>query len=267
LLPTQRRIASILGAYDDLIEVNRRRIAALEEMPRRLFDEWFVNFRFPGHEGHEMLEMEQGLTPAGWISSTAVDAIAFDPPTRVPRDGDKPFIPMTNLSTTTSIIDPPEVRAGNSGSRFQNGDTLLARITPCLENGKTGWVRRLQSPDGIGFGSTEFIVMRGSVAGPAFTYCLARSTPFRSHAIKSMSGATGRQRVRVESLKQFPVAVPPKQILDRFEKFASPCLQTVGVLADANHRLAASRDLLLPRLISGELPLSASPARSQRSSR
>ena len=67
--PCQRRIASILGAYDDLIEVNRRRIATLEEMARRLFDEWFVRFRFPGHEGHSIIETANGDTPdvdGGW---------------------------------------------------------------------------------------------------------------------------------------------------------------------------------------------------------
>ncbi len=256
-LPIQRRIASILGAYDDLIEVNRRRIAILEEMARRLFDEWFVHFRFPGHEGHPIVETEQGRIPEGWQLLNASEAIAFDPPTRVPREGAKPFIGMNALSTSTSIIDDPEQREGNSGSKFQNGDTLLARITPCLENGKTGLVRGLLSAGGIGFGSTEFIVMRQKAVGPAYIYCLARSAPFRAHAVKSMSGATGRQRVRVESLKQFPVAVPGRDLLGQFEQVAWPMLNGAGIYADANKRLAASRDLLLPRLISGELFVTA----------
>lgn len=237
----QRRIASILGAYDDLIEVNRRRIAVLEEMARRLFEEWFVHFRFPAHAAHESMP------------TASVDKlIDFDPTTRLPREGEKPFIPMTLLSTESSLIESHEWRDAGSGAKFMNGDTLFARITPCLENGKTGLVRGLPG-DGVGFGSTEFIVMRGKRAGPAFTYLLARHDAFRSHAQKSMSGATGRQRARTESVKTFSFASPPQALLDRFEAVAWPMLELVGRLGESNKRLAASRDLLLPRLIAGDL--------------
>lgn len=242
-LAVQRRIASILGAYDDLIEVNRRRIAVLEEMARRLFEEWFVHFRFPGHD--------QG-TP---IPSGDVDGlIDFDPATQLPRSGKKPFIPMTLLSANSSLIESHEWREAGSGAKFKNGDTLFARITPCLENGKTGLVRGLPA-DGVGFGSTEFIVMRGRRAGPAFTYLLARHEAFRFHAQKSMSGATGRQRARTESLRTFSFVNPTKQILDSFDALTWPMLELVGQLGEANKRLGASRDLLLPRLISGDLPV------------
>ncbi len=105
------------------------------------------------------------------------------------------------------------------------------------------------------FGSTEFIVMRGHRAGPAFTYLLARHEVFRFHAQKSMSGATGRQRARTESLRTFSFVNPSKQILDSFDALAWPMLELVGQLGEANKRLAASRDLLLPRLISGDLPI------------
>lgn len=244
-LDRQRRIASILGAYDDLIEVNRRQIAVLEELARRLFEEWFVHFRFPGHD--------QGLQlPTGSVD----ELIDFDPATPLPRTGEKPFIPMTLLSTGSSLIESHEWREAGSGAKFKNADTLFARITPCLENGKTGLVRGLPG-DGVGFGSTEFIVMRGRRAGPAFTYLLARHEAFRLHAQKSMSGATGRQRARTESLRTFAFPSPPKQILDRFDALAWPMLELVGQLGEANKRLAASRDLLLPRLISGDLPVAA----------
>ena len=76
-LPAQQRIASILSAYDDLIENNTRRIAILEEMARRIYEEWFVRFRFPGHEGVRMVESELGLVPEGWaavhVGDVAVD--------------------------------------------------------------------------------------------------------------------------------------------------------------------------------------------------
>ncbi len=252
-LETQRRIASILGAYDDLIEVNRRRIAVLEEMARGLFEEWFVRLRFPGHEATPILDTPDGALPEGWTWGPAADLIAFDPRTLIPRDGLKPFISMGHLDTTTSLIAPPEERDGNSGAKFRNGDTLFARITPCLENGKTGLVRGLPGQDGIGFGSTEFIVMRGEVAGPAFTYCLARQPSFRDNARNSMSGATGRQRARTESLASFAMPVPALDQLRRFDAVVWPMLELVGILGTANTKLASSRDLLLPRLISGQL--------------
>lgn len=253
----RRRIASILGAYDDLIEINRRRIALLEEMARRLFEEWFVHFRFPGSDDHEMITTSQGVRPSDWILGTADELIEFEPKTGVAKEGRKPFIPMDTLSTTNSLIGEIEWREGNSGAKFRNGDTLFARITPCLENGKTGLVRDL--PNGSnGFGSTEFIVMRGREAGSAFCYLLARHAAFREHARKSMSGASGRQRARTESLRTFRLPLPPKPFLEEFERKAWPLLELSGLLGKANGRLASSRQLLLPRLISAELSVSAS---------
>ncbi|MGO8203028.1 restriction endonuclease subunit S [Rhizobium ruizarguesonis] len=252
-LPTQRQIASILGAYDDLIDVNRRRVAVLEEMAQGLFEEWFIRFRSPGPEETPILDAPDGSLPESWMWGVAADLIAFDPKTAVPRDGLKPFISMGHLDTATSLIAPPEQRAGNSGTKFRNGDTLFARITPCLENGKTGLVRGLPGQGGIGFGSTEFIVMRGEAAGPAFTYCLARHSSFRANARNSMSGATGRQRARTASLASFAMPVPPLDLLRRFDEAVWPMLELVGNLGTANETLASARDLLLPRLISGQL--------------
>jgi type I restriction enzyme S subunit len=255
-IEVQHRIASILGAYDDLIAVNRQRIAVLEEMARGLFTEWFIRLRFPGHEGVAIEATPDGPLPAGWIWAAADDLLLFDPRTRVPREGEKPFIPMGHLDTATSLIAEPEVRTGNSGAKFQNGDTLFARITPCLENGKTGLVRNLAGPDGIGFGSTEFIVMRGERVGPAFSYCLSRLPAFREHARMSMSGATGRQRARTDSVADFPIAAPPtNNLFEQFENVAWPMFDLVGQLGLSSERLAAARDLLLPRLISGQLSL------------
>ncbi|TDF80438.1 restriction endonuclease subunit S [Pseudomonas sp. H9] len=253
-LETQHRIAGLLGAYDDLIEVNRRRITALEEMARGLFSEWFTRLRFPGYENAAIEDTPNGPLPAGWSWGVAGDLLQFDPRTRVPREGEKPFIPMGHLDTATSLIAEPEARTGNAGAKFQNGDTLFARITPCLENGKTGLVRNLPGPDGVGFGSTEFIVMRGERVGPAFCYCLSRLPAFREHARMSMSGASGRQRARTDSVADFPIAVPAaNNLFERFEKAAWPMLELVGQIGLSSERLAAARNLLLPRLISGQL--------------
>src|SRR5436853_4416145 len=98
---------------------------------------------------------------------------------------------MSNLTTGSMVIQNAIKRDGRSGSKFRNGDTLLARITPCLENGKTGFVDFL--PEGeVGRGSTEFIVLRSKRVTPEFVYCLARTYEFRENAIKSMVGSSGR---------------------------------------------------------------------------
>lgn len=253
-LDIQRQIVRVLGAYDDLIEVNQRRIAVLEEMTRGLFTEWFIHLRFPGYENVVIEETLEGRLPQGWSWGTARDLVLFDPRTSIPREGEKPFIPMGLLDTSTSLIAGTEFRSGNSGSKFQNGDTLFARITPCLENGKTGLVRNLPGPAGTGFGSTEFIVMRGETVGPAFTYCLSRFPGFREHARQSMSGASGRQRARSDTVAAYPIAIPKDRgLFEQFEAAAWSMLELVGQIGQSNERLAAARDLLLPRLISGQL--------------
>lgn len=255
-IPTQRRIASILSAYDDLIENNTRRIAILEEMARRIYEEWFVRFRFPGHEQVKRVESELGLIPEGWKVVAASDAITINPKVRVPKEGLKPFVPMGSLSENSMLITGIEEREGNSGSKFQNGDTLFARITPCLENGKTGFVQFLPSHDAVAFGSTEFIVLRSRALCPEYVYALARSDEFRANAIKSMSGATGRQRVKEACFDAFLLAQPDAETLQSYREIAQPMFAMIRKLAAKNANLRATRDLLLPKLISGELDVS-----------
>lgn len=254
--PVQRRIASILSAYDDLIENNTRRIAILEEMAQRIYEEWFVRFRFPGHEQVKRVESELGLIPEGWKVVAASDAITINPKVRVPKEGLKPFVPMGSLSENSMLIAGIEEREGNSGSKFQNGDTLFARITPCLENGKTGFVQFLPSHDAVAFGSTEFIVLRSRALCPEYVYALARSDEFRANAIKSMSGATGRQRVKEACFDAFLLAQPDAETLQRYREIAQPMFAMIRKLAAKNANLRATRDLLLPKLISGELDVS-----------
>lgn len=244
-LHLQERIGCILGAFDDLIEVNSRRIAILEEMARRIFEELCVR------NSHE------------WPEKRLDELIDVDPTTRVPRDGQKPFVPMTSVQNSSMLVTEIEHRDGNSGSKFKNGDTLLARITPCLENGKTGYVDFLTPEEPVGFGSTEFIVMRGQSVPPEFVQLLARSDPFRAHAIASMSGATGRQRVRRESIEQYPIPLPPGPRLEMFTRSVRPMFALARSLQDQNVNLAAQRALLLPKLISGEIDVSETIASAE----
>lgn len=255
-IPIQRRIASILSTYDDLIENNTRRIEILEEMARRLYEEWFVRFRFPGHEEAFFIESEQGQIPEGWQLQPLEELVDFNPRTKVPKEGDKLFVPMTALSERSMCVGPLELKSGNSGTKFQNGDTLVARITPCLENGKTGFVDFLPPDQPTACGSTEYIVLRSKTLCPEMVYLLARSDRFRDVAIKSMSGASGRQRVQAESLKELLYAQPDKDTLLSFQQATQPLFMLVSVLNRKNANLRAQRDLLLPKLISGQIDVS-----------
>jgi type I restriction enzyme S subunit len=252
-LPTQRKIAAILSTYDDLIENNTRRIALLEEMARALYREWFVEFRYPGHTGVPLVESPLGPIPQGWRVMPITDALRVDPSTRVSRDGEKPFVPMGSLSNTSMVISPIESREGNSGSKFRNGDTLFARITPCIENGKTGFVQFLPDEDSVAFGSTEFIVLRSKSLCPEYVYLLARTNEFRDNAIKSMTGATGRQRVQSSSFERFLIAHPDEQTLSAFQAQVAPAFQLIHTLSERNANLRRTHDLLLPKLVSGEV--------------
>jgi type I restriction enzyme S subunit len=267
-LPVQQRIAGILLAYDDLIENCQRRIRILEEMARSLYREWFVNFRFPGHEkssspagrgGGEgrpkLVTSPLGDIPQGWEVKHVPECVHVNPRVIVPREGEKPFVPMGCLSNDSMLITDIESREGNSGAKFQNGDTLFARITPCLENGKTGFVQFLPDAQAVGFGSTEFIVLRSRTLTPEFVYLLARSDEFRGIAIKSMSGATGRQRVQERCFDDFQIAQPPRTLLDRFSAIVAPSFRLIYRLHLQIQNLRRTRDLLLPRLLSGQVQL------------
>lgn len=251
----QERISALLFAYDDLIENNTRRLQILEGMAQAIYQEWFVEFRYPGHENVPLVKSDLGSIPEGWDVRSASEILEINPRERVNKNELHPFINMGDLSQTDMVCFASERKAGNSGSKFRNGDTLFARITPCLENGKTGFVACLADGE-VGRGSTEFVVLRGARVGPAFCYLMARSEPFRQNAIKSMSGASGRQRVRKESFDAFRMPTPPPALESRFRKIVDPMFRLVFLLAESNARLRETRDVLLPRLMSGEIDVS-----------
>ncbi len=246
----QEKIVSILYAYDNLIEVNNKRIKVLEQMAENLYKEWFVRFRFPGHE---TAEFENGI-PEGWAYRRADEVIDFNPTLKTGNQTEFTIIPMEALSTNSMVLDSGcFVRQDSiSGRRSQNGDTLLAKITPCLENGKTGFVMGMPENEVLG-GSTEFVVMRSKALTPHYVYCIARSYYFRQTAILSMNGADGRQRVDEDKLKSTKILQPEKTVLDHFETIVTPIFDGVYQMVQENKNLIQQRDLLLPRLMSGKL--------------
>lgn len=246
----QIEIANILSKYDDLIENNKRRMELLEESARLLYREWFVHFRFPGHEHVKIID---GL-PEGWEPTVFTDLIDVNPTTKAPKTDFITYVPMSALSTSGMTSDSSEFekRSKSTSVKFQNGDVLLARITPSLENGKTGFVYFLDEGE-IGCGSTEFIVLRGKQVSPEFTYCVARSYSLREKAIKSMIGSSGRQRVQVSCFNDFPVPKAPDFIMREFNSTTSKLFRQIKNLVNQNQKLTQARDILLPRLMNGDL--------------
>lgn len=248
----QRSIADVLSSYDDLIENNQKQIKLLEEAAQRLYKEWFVDLRFPGHENTKITD---GI-PEGWTRCALGDLIDFNPKVSLSKERKKQSVPMSALSTSSMTLDMAEVYTteSNVGSKFQNGDTLLARITPCLENGKTAFVAGIESQEGA-VGSTEFIVMRSRRLNPYMVYLLARTDDFRNSAINSMTGSDGRQRAQVDKLQALPHLEPPREIIDTFEKNIAPLFLQIRRKNEMNWHLREARDLLLPKLMSGEIEL------------
>ncbi len=249
-LQEQRAIAKNLSSYDELIENNRRRIQLLEQSAQLLFEEWFVHFRFPGHEH---IQLADGV-PEGWEDTFLPDLIKINPKTSVEKGKEIRYVPMSSLSKIgmTADISAFESRVNHTSVKFRKNDVLLARITPCLENGKTGLAYFL-SDEEVACGSTEFIVMRGVLVSHAFTYCLARSYPLRENAIKSMVGSSGRQRVQVSCFDEYNVPLPPKHLLEMFDEIVSDNFDQIRTLMAQNDKLVQVRALLLPRLMNGEV--------------
>ena len=162
---------------------------------------------------------------------------------------------MAGLATGGHCVEPAIQREFGSGTKFRNGDTLLARITPCLENGKTAFVDFL-ADEQVGWGSTEFIVLRPKAPLPEYLgYLLCRHPPFRKHAIHSMSGTSGRQRVQNDILGRYPLALPHEDVVLAFADAVWPMQRGIAANHSRAQTLATLRDTLLPRLISGQLRL------------
>ena len=268
-LSEQRAIAHILGTLDDKIELNRRMNETLESMAQALFQSWFVDFdpvraRMEGRDTglpkpianlfpDRMVESELGLIPDGWEILPLSQLIEINPTRSLPKGDVAPYLDMANMPTKGHVPHAVVDRECGSGMRFTNGDTLLARITPCLENGKTAYVDFLQHGE-IGWGSTEYIVMRSMPPLPdEFAYYLARSRRFREFAIQNMTGTSGRQRVPAATLSKFLLPAPPNSVAESFGKFVRPLTIRAGETELESRTLAALRNTLLPRLVSDKL--------------
>ena len=267
----QRAIASVLGTLDDKIALNRRTGATLEAMARALFKSWFVDFdpvraKMEGRDTglpkdiatlfpDRLVESEIGVSPEGWLVAPATELMELNPNRALRRGVVAPYLDMANMPTQGHVPRSVVDRPAGSGARFVNGDTLVARITPCLENGKMAYVDFLRDHE-VGWGSTEYIVLKPQPPLPGqFAYCLARSAGFRQFAIQCMSGTSGRQRVPAAALSGFLMAAPPAALGARFGRVAGSLLERASRAARESRALSGLRDMLLPKLVSGEVRL------------
>lgn len=145
-----------------------------------------------------------------WETVKAADVIEFNPRLSIKKGAIATKVAMDKLKPFTKTIPEVEQAEYSSGAKFCNGDTIMARITPCLENGKTAFVDILADGE-VAFGSTEFIVLRAreGLSDPQFVYYLSTSPLFRKVAIKSMIGSSGRQRVQQSVLDNLELFIPP----------------------------------------------------------
>jgi len=251
-LPTQRRIASILGAYDDLIEVNRRRIAVLEEMARGLFEEWFVRFRFPGHEDGSIEDTPDGALPQGWAFDTlgnvaAINAASLKPAIAPAEIG---YIDITSVSPgqIDAINHMPFSEAPGRARRLvKDGSILWSNVRP---NRRSFALVLDPAPEIVA--STGFTVLDARETSFAYLYHWVTTENFTGYLVGNAQGAA-YPAVTAATFERATVLLPPSDLVGRFTGFADPVLRLSDELRKSNARLAASRDLLLPRLISGQL--------------
>ena len=227
-LELQARISKLLRAFDDLIDSNRRRIEILEEMARLLYREWFVQFRFPGADGVDLVESDLGEIPNAW---------------EVERLGD--------------------VLTLNYGKALKADDRRGGEVAVYGSGGLVGW-----HDEALVEGPTIVVGRKGNVGSIYWsefdaypidtTYFVDTSLPLRwSHQmlmtltfIDSHAAIPGLSREQAYSI---PIAVPSRELTDRYEELAKPLYDLGQCLTAQNVVLAEARDLLLPRLVSGEL--------------
>lgn len=255
-LDTQRRIAAILGAYDDLIEVNRRRVAVLEEMARGLFEEWFVRFRFPGHENVPIIDTPDGPLPEGWTfgpCTDVVDVLSGGTPKKgnpefwdgaipffTPRDAPGSAWSMDTLATVT-----PE------GVAKCNSKLYPARTVFITARGTVGKVALAAEPMAM---NQSCYALVGREYPQFFVFGFAQ---FAAARLRAMSNGAVFDTIIVDTFRKLHLATPPVWLASAYNESVAPLLELSRTIGLSIKHLAAARDLLLPRLISGQLSVEA----------
>lgn len=247
-LPVQRKIAAILGNYDNLIENNIRRIKILEEMAQLIYREWFIKFRFPGHENVKMVKSELGMIPQGW-EVKELDEICHV------EMGQSPKSEFYNKSGEGL---PFHQGVTDFGDRFPT-DRVYCTIQKRTAD-RDDVLFSVRAPVGrMNVANKKIVIGRGLSAirsksgNQAF---LLQQLKDRFQKEDIMGVGTIFNAVRKSDLLEIQLLAPPDLLITEFEKTVAPIFSSLGNLTKQNNKLRKTRDLLLPKLISGELDVS-----------
>jgi restriction endonuclease S subunit len=244
-LPTQKKIAGILSAYDDLIENNLRRIKILEDMAQSLYREWFVQFRFPGHENVKFVDSPTGKIPEGWEVKKLGD-IAEDVRRGIPKGKlgqATPYVGLEHIPRKSLALDDWETvtELGSNKLTFEPGEILFGKIRP--------YFHKVSVAPFHGICSADTIVIRPKEpAHAALVTAVVSSEGFVAHASATANGAK-MPRANWKVLVDYTVVDPPAELLEKFSSFFENVIFEQQVLIQKNQNLQKTRDLLLPKLL------------------
>ncbi len=251
-LEAQRRIAGVLSAYDELIENNQRRIRILEDMARSLYREWFVHFRYPGHESVPLVDSSLGQIPQGWEVKRLGDLLSYN--RRVAKTGhhldERRYVPIDCLpSKSLALLEArPIEEAQSSLQLFEKGDILFGAMRPYFH-------KVVVAPFAGVTRTTCFVFKPARPEWHAFATMTAFEEATVAYANAHSQGATIPYAAWDGSLSEMPLVLPPDALLRRFEEVVAPMLAGISQLFFTVSNLRRSRDLLLPRLLSGDVSL------------
>lgn len=260
-LPAQEQIAAILTAYDELIQNNTRRIAILEEMARSLYREWFVDFRFPGHEQAVLTESELGLIPEGW-NVDELRAVADVNPESLSRGHGLQEINYVDISSVSpgQITKIETMLFENAPGRarrvVRSGDTIWSTVRP----NRRSYSIVLNPPDAL-IVSTGFAVIRPRAVPYSYLYHAVTTDRFADYLTNHATGSA-YPAVSAADFENARILIPPADLLDGYQATTGDMLELRQRLLKKNRILGSTRDFLLPKLISGEIEPTACTAPS-----
>lgn len=242
----QNAIVKVLSTYDELIDNNGRRILLLEESARQVHSEWFVRLRFPGREHARV----KGRTPDGWRPTALGDLCEEIRESVSPEamEPDTPYIGLEHIPRRSiSLSEWGSVEEVTSNKhRYREGDILFGKIRPYFH--KVG----IAFTDGVA--SSDAIVIRPKDAKLLpLVLMTASSDPFVATTSQTMREGSKMPRADWKQMQAYPAPTPPDGLLQSFNDFINPILAQLKTLALMNRRLKTARDLLLPKLMSGEV--------------
>ena len=261
-LPTQRRIAAILSAYDDLIENNTRRIAILEEMARRIYEEWFVHFRFPGHEQVKMVESESGLIPEGWKVSTLGEVCSRLQSGGTPSRSNGSYWTEGTVDwyKTKELWDGflfdseekiTESAVADKKTRIFESGTILMAIYGAPTVGRLGITTRRSACNQAALG----FELRSDWVTKWF---LLHTLMLLRQEFNNKAQGAAQQNISKEKVAETQFLLPRMEVMAAFDDKLGPMWSMLLNLQTKNRNLRTTRDLLLPKLISGEVEVSVS---------